>query len=261
MVPKKVVCLMMTALTAATLLTACSKSATAASASTQPAGSTTCAHADASKVGKSKATSQAASKPAATQPATTQPAATGQATTQPAASQPTTAPAGPPEVVITTSMGEIRVKLWSDLAPKTVENFLAYVDSGYYNATIFHRVIDGFMIQGGGFNEQMQERPTRAPIRNEASAAAKNRRGTIAMARTNDPHSATAQFFINHGDRNDFLDHRDNTVRGYGYAAFGEVTAGMDVVDRIAKVKTTRVGPYEDVPAQPVVIQSIRRAK
>ncbi len=159
-----------------------------------------------------------------------------------------------PIVVLETSRGDIRVKLWPDRAPKTVANFLQYVRDGFYDGTIFHRVIEGFMIQGGGFTPEMDKKLTREPIPNEASADAPNDRGTIAMARTSDPHSATAQFFINHAD-NDFLNHRDESAQGYGYAAFGEVVDGMDVVDEIAGVETKTVGMMENVPVEPILIK------
>lgn len=163
-----------------------------------------------------------------------------------------------PKVEIKTSKGSITVELWPDKAPKTVENFLMYVEKDHYADLVFHRVIDGFMIQGGGMDENMKSAPTEAPIENEASADAPNDRGTIAMARTSEINSATSQFFINLKD-NDFLNHRDKSPQGYGYCVFGQVTDGMDVVDQIAKVETTRKGPYDDVPAEPVVIQSVQR--
>jgi peptidyl-prolyl cis-trans isomerase A (cyclophilin A) len=173
------------------------------------------------------------------------------------AKQPQEKVEGHPVVVIKTSKGELRAELDAEKAPITVKNFLAYADAGFYDGTIFHRVIDGFMIQGGGFSADMEQKPAGAPIKNEADNGLKNRRGTLAMARTSAVDSATAQFFINLTD-NDFLDHGG---RDFGYAVFGHVTEGMDVVDRIAKVQTTRKGPYEGVPAEPVVIESIRRAK
>lgn len=169
-------------------------------------------------------------------------------------------PAGNPTVVMKTSEGVIRIELWPDKAPVTVSNFLQYVDEGYFDGTIFHRVIDDFMIQGGGFTPDMKPKQPRAPIKNEATAELKNNRGTIAMARTNVVDSATAQFFINVKD-NDFLNHRDQSPTGFGYAVFGKVTEGMDVVDRIKKVETTTVGPHRDVPRKPVVIESVRRAE
>jgi cyclophilin family peptidyl-prolyl cis-trans isomerase len=164
-----------------------------------------------------------------------------------------------PVVVMETSEGSIRIELWADKAPLTVANFLRYVDDGFYTGTVFHRVIGDFMIQGGGLAADMKEKKTREPIKNEARAELRNDRGTIAMARTGLIHSATAQFFINVVD-NDFLNHRDETQRGFGYAVFGKVVDGMDVVDRIKAVKTRTVGPYENVPATPVVIQSVQRA-
>ena len=161
-----------------------------------------------------------------------------------------------PKVELKTTRGNIVIELYADKAPKTVGNFLKYVKDGFYDGTIFHRVIDGFMIQGGGFNRDMSENPkVRAPIENEAGNRVKNETGTIAMARTPNPHSATAQFFINLKD-NDFLNYREPTRQGYGYAVFGKVTSGMDVVNRIAKVATGNVGPYQNVPREPIVIDS-----
>ena len=168
------------------------------------------------------------------------------------------APTAKTTVVIETSLGAITAELWPDKAPVTVSNILQYADAKFYDGTIFHRVIDGFMIQGGGFTPDMNQKPTRPAIKNEASSDVKNDRGTLAMARTMDVNSATAQFFINLAD-NAFLNHRDNTPKGFGYCVFGKVTAGMDVVDKIAKVKTGQKGPHGDVPEEPVVIQSIRR--
>ncbi len=164
-----------------------------------------------------------------------------------------------PTIVMDTTMGTITAELWLDRSPLTVENFLQYVDDGHYDGVIFHRVIPSFMIQGGGFDARMNEKPTRDPIRNEASAEARNDCGTLAMARTNEVHSATAQFFINHAD-NDFLNHTNETPEGFGYCAFGKVADGMDVVDAIAKVKTHSAGHHDDVPVEPVIINSIRRA-
>jgi len=164
-----------------------------------------------------------------------------------------------PMIIMETSLGEITVELWPDRAPITVENFLAYVDEGFYDGTIFHRVIADFMIQGGGFTPQLQRKDTHDPIQNEASAELKNERGTLAMARTGEIHSATSQFFINVVD-NDFLDHRDETPRGFGYAVFAKVVDGMEVVDRLRGVSTRTVGGMGDVPAEPVVIERIRRA-
>jgi len=162
-------------------------------------------------------------------------------------------------VVIETSEGTIKAELWADQAPETVANFLAYADDGFFDGLIFHRVIAGFMIQGGGFSADMQQKATGAPVKNEASAKGRNDRGTLAMARTPDPHSATAQFFINLVD-NKFLNFREQTMQGWGYCAFGKVTEGMDVVDAIAKVPTGRHGAFSDVPMAPVTIKSIRRA-
>lgn len=158
------------------------------------------------------------------------------------------------QVKLATNRGDIVLELDPVKAPNTVENFLAYVESGHYDGTIFHRVIDGFMIQGGGLTADMKQKPTRAPIPNEADNGLKNRRGTVAMARTQDPHSATAQFFINVAD-NDFLDYRAPTTQGWGYCVFGKVVQGMDVVDAIKSVKTGTVGPWRDVPLEPVVIE------
>jgi cyclophilin family peptidyl-prolyl cis-trans isomerase len=169
-----------------------------------------------------------------------------------------TAEAANPTVLIKTSLGDIKVELDAERAPGTVKNFLAYVDSGFYNGTIFHRVISNFMIQGGGFTADMHQKPTNAPIKNEAGNGLSNVRGTIAMARTNIVDSATAQFFINVKD-NLFLDHRDETARGFGYAVFGKVIAGMDVVDKIRMVKTGTKGMYNDVPLEAVVINSVER--
>jgi cyclophilin family peptidyl-prolyl cis-trans isomerase len=163
--------------------------------------------------------------------------------------------AAKPVVEMQTSQGTILIELYPEQAPKTVENFLEYVKSGFYNGTIFHRVIDGFMIQGGGFTSYMQEKPTRPPITNEAKNGLKNAPGTLAMARTRDPHSASAQFFINLVS-NPALDYPSRD--GWGYAVFGKVTQGMDVVNKIAQVETTSAGAYQNVPVQPVVIQSVR---
>jgi peptidyl-prolyl cis-trans isomerase B (cyclophilin B) len=169
-------------------------------------------------------------------------------------------------IVIETSMGTIHAELWADRAPETVENFLAYVDDGFFDGTIFHRVIPGFMIQGGGFLPQFVRKDTMAPIRNEARRDVLNTRGTLAMARTSQVHSATSQFFINVAD-NDFLNYRSATPDGYGYCVFGTVTddASMAVVDAIVAVRTTTVRapngqPMQDVPANDVTIESIRRA-
>jgi peptidyl-prolyl cis-trans isomerase B (cyclophilin B) len=158
-----------------------------------------------------------------------------------------------PQVKLETSMGNIVIELNQDKAPQTVDNFLQYVKAGFYDGTIFHRVIENFMIQGGGFDENFAQKETRGPIENEADNGLSNQRGTIAMARTNDPHSATAQFFINTVD-NQFLDFRGKTPSGWGYAVFGEVIEGMDVVDKIRQVETTMRGPHQDVPVDNVVI-------
>jgi len=160
-----------------------------------------------------------------------------------------------PTLELQTSMGRIVVELDAEKAPKSAANFLQYARDGFYNGTVFHRVIPGFMIQGGGFDASMNKKSTREPIGNEARNGLKNRRGTIAMARTMDPHSATAQFFINHND-NLPLDYPSRD--GWGYAVFGKVTEGMDVVDKIAKVPTANVGMHGDVPRTPVVIQNVR---
>jgi peptidyl-prolyl cis-trans isomerase B (cyclophilin B) len=160
-----------------------------------------------------------------------------------------------PRVRLVTSFGDIVLELNKEKAPKTVENFLSYVQEGFYSGTIFHRVIDGFMIQGGGFTQDFQKKPTHDPIENEADNGLKNDRGTIAMARTNAPHSATAQFFINVVD-NDFLNHRSPTPRGWGYAVFGKVVEGMDVVDNIRRLPTGSGGPFrKDVPQSTVTIE------
>ena len=154
----------------------------------------------------------------------------------------------------TTNLGVIDIELDPEHAPITCENFENYVKSGFYNGTIFHRVIKGFMIQGGGFEPGMQQKPTNDPIKNEADNGLKNDKYTIAMARTNDPHSATAQFFINVAD-NDFLNHTAPTGNGWGYAVFGKVVAGRDVVDQIARVRTGTRGWFGDVPVEGVVIE------
>jgi len=162
-----------------------------------------------------------------------------------------------PRVLISTSEGDFVVELDRGKAPASVENFLGYVGQGFYNGTIFHRVISGFMIQGGGFTEGFEQKRTGAPIKNEADNGLKNDRGTIAMARTSDPHSATAQFFINTVD-NDFLNHRSPTPNGWGYAVFGRVVEGMDVVDRIEAIPTGSGGPFpRDVPRSTVTILKV----
>jgi cyclophilin family peptidyl-prolyl cis-trans isomerase len=165
-----------------------------------------------------------------------------------------------PVVVIETSEGNIKVELWADKAPATVKNFLRYVDEGFFDGTIFHRVISNFMIQGGGMTPDMKQKKTRDPIKNEATPELKNERGTIAMARTSLVNSATSQFFINVED-NDFLNQKNTTQAGFGYCVFGKVTEGMDVVEAIKNVKTTSFGPHQDVPATPVMINTIKRAE
>ena len=164
-----------------------------------------------------------------------------------------------PIVIMETSLGgPIEMELFADKAPLSTENFLKYVDEGFFNGTIFHRVIPDFMIQGGGFTEDFKQKPTRDPIKNEAANGLKNERGTLAMARTMVIDSATAQFFIN-VKNNALLDHRDPSMQGFGYAVFGKVTAGMDIVDKITATPTTSKGPHENVPVTPVVIKSIKR--
>ena len=169
-------------------------------------------------------------------------------------------PGDNPRVVLDTTKGKIVIELYLQKAPETVVNFLGYVDAKFYDGTIFHRVIPNFMIQGGGFTADMQRKPVKGPIKNEAHRGLKNERGTIAMARTGDPHSATAQFFINLVN-NDFLNHKNKTQQGWGYAAFGRVIEGMDVVDTISAVKTTSYQQYRDVPVEAVVITTARRFK
>jgi len=161
-----------------------------------------------------------------------------------------------PVIVMDTSEGTITLELFRSKAPKSVDNFLAYVKSGFYQGTIFHRVIKGFMIQGGGFTADMTKKPTQAAIPNEAANGVSNTRGTIAMARTSDINSATAQFFINTVD-NAALDHRGNTPEAFGYAVFGKVTKGMEVVDKIERAATGPKGAYENVPLKPIVIKSV----
>ena len=157
-------------------------------------------------------------------------------------------------VIFKTNFGDIKIELDFDKAPKTAENFKQYVEEGFYDGTIFHRVIDGFMIQGGGFEPGMKQKATREPIENEADNGLKNDLGTLAMARTMDPHSASAQFFINVSD-NGFLNHTGKTSQGWGYAVFGKVVDGMDVVNRIKAVKTTFAMGHQDVPAEDVIIE------
>ena len=206
---------------------------------------------------------QAKAQPAsASQPAAREPGTMNQDNAKPkaaAASQPATKPTqGNPRVVLQTSQGQIVIELYPDKAPVSVENFLKYVDDGFFAGTIFHRVIPNFMIQGGGFTPDMQQKKTRDPIKNEAANGLKNDRGTLAMARTNVPDSATAQFFINVKD-NAFLNYTGPGPRTIGYAVFGKVVEGMDVVDKIVNVPTTSAGPLENVPKTPVVIESAKR--
>ena len=158
------------------------------------------------------------------------------------------------KVKLTTSLGSIVIQLEDEKAPVSSANFLAYVKQGFYNGTIFHRIIPGFMAQGGGFDASFNQKTTNAPIKNEADNGLKNKRGTLAMARTNDPNSATAQFFINYKD-NSFLDYTSPTANGWGYAVFGEVIEGMDVVDNMAKQPTGNRGMHQDVPKTDIVIE------
>jgi peptidyl-prolyl cis-trans isomerase A (cyclophilin A) len=160
-----------------------------------------------------------------------------------------------PMVVFSTTLGDITIELYPEEAPVTVANILEYVDAGFYDGTIFHRIVPGFVVQGGGFSADMARKPTRSPITNEANNGLKNERGTLSMARTGEVNSATSQFFINLVD-NDVLDHG---VRDFGYAVFARVVEGMEVVDSLAGVPTTNRGPMQDVPAEPVIIQSARR--
>jgi peptidyl-prolyl cis-trans isomerase B (cyclophilin B) len=159
-------------------------------------------------------------------------------------------------VIIRTTFGEINLELDAEKAPKTVENFLKYAREGYYDGTIFHRVIDNFMIQGGGFDTEMQQKPCGDPVENEADNGLKNDFGTVAMARTMEPHSATAQFFINVKD-NDFLNHSGKNMQGWGYTVFGKITAGSEVLDKIRAVPTTSRNGHQDVPTDPVIIESV----
>ena len=167
---------------------------------------------------------------------------------------------GNPKVEMETTKGKFVIELSAEKAPETVKNFLNYVDAKFYDGTIFHRVIPNFMIQGGGFTSDMKTKPAGKPIKNEADNGLKNDRGTIAMARTGDPHSATAQFFIN-SINNDFLNHKGKTQQGWGYVVFGKVITGMDVVDAISAVKTVTRGSYRDVPAETIEIISARVLK
>ena len=159
-------------------------------------------------------------------------------------------------VLMQTTVGSMTLELDSESAPKTVKNFLTYIEDGFYDGTIFHRVIDNFMIQGGGFTAEMEQKETRAPIENEANNGLKNDRGAIAMARTQDPHSATAQFFINVQD-NDFLNHTGENMQGWGYAVFGRVTEGEEVLDKIRAVDTGGAAGLQDVPLEPIIIESL----
>ncbi len=161
-----------------------------------------------------------------------------------------------PKVLMETSKGDITIELFENEAPRTVKNFLSYASEGFYNNLIFHRVIKDFMIQGGGMDSEMRQKDPKPPIKNEARRGLGNNRGTLAMARTNIIDSATAQFFINVKD-NDFLNHTDNTARGFGYAVFGEVIKGMDVVDSIARVKTDNFNGFQDVPKEPIFIKNV----
>lgn len=165
-----------------------------------------------------------------------------------------------PSVIIETDVGNITIELYQDKAPKTVANFLEYVRTGYFRGTIFHRVIKGFMIQGGGLSAEMKGKSTQSPIENEATNGLKNVRGTIAMARTAEIHSATSQFFINTVD-NSFLDHRSKSPDKFGYCVFGKVTSGMDVVDKIESVPTETKGMYQNVPTKPILITDVRLKK
>ena len=157
---------------------------------------------------------------------------------------------------VKTSLGDIKLELFNDKAPITAENFKKYIESGYFANSIFHRVIEDFMVQGGGFTMEMEEKETMSPIKNEANNMVSNERGTIAMARTNDPHSASAQFFINLND-NVFLDFKSETTQGWGYCVFGKVIEGMEVIDKIATVDTGSYGPHQDVPKDPIIIKEI----
>jgi peptidyl-prolyl cis-trans isomerase A (cyclophilin A)/peptidyl-prolyl cis-trans isomerase B (cyclophilin B) len=198
----------------------------------------------------------ATEEPAAAEPAAAEPAAAEPAAAEPAKTEaPAVAPGTKPVVQFSTSMGDFKVELYPDKAPKTVANFLAYVKSGHYKGTIFHRVIPGFMVQGGGFDPAFNKKETRPPIQNEADNGLKNTIGTLAMARTPDPHSASAQFFVNVAN-NPFLDHKDKTMRGWGYCVFGKVIDGMDVVQKMAGVTTGEKGPFsKDAPQEDIVIK------
>ncbi len=162
-----------------------------------------------------------------------------------------------PVVLMSTSLGDVKIELFKEKAPKSVENFLGYVNDKFYDGTIFHRVIPHFMIQGGGFTPDMKQKPTKAPLKNEAGNGLKNEVGTLAMARTPDVDSATAQFFINVKD-NDFLNHKDDSLQGFGYCVFGKVIEGMKIVEKIEAVETDTKGMYDDVPTEPVLIKSMK---
>jgi peptidyl-prolyl cis-trans isomerase B (cyclophilin B) len=159
-------------------------------------------------------------------------------------------------ITFKTNLGDIKISLDFDKAPISAENFIKYAKEGFYNGTIFHRVIKGFMAQGGGFSSGMNEKETNATIKNEANNGLSNKRGTIAMARTNEPHSASAQFFINLSD-NDFLDHKNETEQGWGYCVFGEVVEGMDIVDKMVSIPTGRIGFHDDVPKEEIIIEDV----
>ncbi len=165
-------------------------------------------------------------------------------------------PKGGPVILMSTSQGDMKIVLYEKEAPETVKNFLAYVNDKFYDGTIFHRVIPNFMIQGGGFTEAMSQKPTKPAIKNEAGNGLKNDTGTLAMARTSDINSATSQFFINVND-NDFLNHKDDSMQGFGYCVFGKVIEGMDVMKKIEQVPTGQKGMFSDVPSDPVVIKSV----
>jgi cyclophilin family peptidyl-prolyl cis-trans isomerase len=187
-------------------------------------------------------------------------AATPTPAPSPAGSKGETSMQANPHVIIATSLGDIEVELFADKAPESVKNFLAYAEAGHYDGTIFHRTIKNFMVQGGGFTADMQQKPTKAPIKNEAGNGLKNQLGTLAMARTNVVDSATSQFFINVKD-NTFLDHKNDSPQGFGYAVFGKVVSGIDVVHKIENVATTNKGMYQDVPVDAVVIKSVKLKK
>jgi cyclophilin family peptidyl-prolyl cis-trans isomerase len=163
-----------------------------------------------------------------------------------------------PQVLMTTNFGDIKIELLPEQAPETVDNFLKYISDGHYENTIFHRVIDGFMVQGGGYTSDLKQKSTRKSIKNEADNGLSNKRGTVAMARTQEPDSATAQFFINVAD-NPFLDHRGSSAQEFGYCVFAKVVEGMEIVDKIKEVETQSQGPYKDLPAKPIEITAVRK--